>query len=148
MRVALNIFWLVLGGIFVAFWYFLAAGIMLILIITIPLGWQALKYGRFALWPFSRTLVRTDYEHTTRSIIGNVIWVILFAWWLAIFHVFAALLLLFAIIGIPLSALHLHMAIAIWTLFGHDVLSLEDLEDQSHAVVAVQQSGKTGTQGV
>ncbi len=146
MRVALNIFWLVFGGVFVAFWYLLAAGIMFILIITIPLGWQTLKYGRFALWPFSRTLVKTDFEHTARSIIGNAIWIILFAWWLAIFHVFAALLLLFTIIGIPLSVVHLRMAIAIWTPFGHDVLSLEDLEDQSQTVVAVQQSGKTGTQ--
>jgi uncharacterized membrane protein YccF (DUF307 family) len=37
------------------------------------------------------------------SIIGNVIWIILFGWWLAIGHLVAGVALCLTIIGIPLG---------------------------------------------
>ena len=37
------------------------------------------------------------------SVIGNVIWVILFGWWLALGHLVSGVLLALTIIGIPLA---------------------------------------------
>ena len=55
MRVLLNIFWLVFGGLFIALGYAIAGIICFILIITIPFGVAAFRMANYALWPFGRT---------------------------------------------------------------------------------------------
>ena len=37
------------------------------------------------------------------SVIGNVIWIVLFGWWLALGHLVSGVLLALTIIGIPLA---------------------------------------------
>ena len=83
MRFILNIIWLVLAGFWMAIAYALAALIMFILIITIPFGIQALKIGVFALWPFGRTVIKRE-DAGAPSFIGNLLWLILAGWWLAL----------------------------------------------------------------
>ena len=56
MRVLLNIFWLVFGGLFIAIGYAIAGIICFILIITIPFGVAAFRMANYALWPFGRTI--------------------------------------------------------------------------------------------
>ena len=85
MRLILNIIWLVLCGFWMAIGYLLAALLMFILIITIPFALQALKLAVFALWPFGKTLVKRP-DAGAASVIGNVIWLILAGWWLALGH--------------------------------------------------------------
>ena len=47
--------------------------------------------------------------------IGNIIWLVLAGWWLALMHVFWAILLAVTIIGIPFAWAHLKLAgIALW----------------------------------
>ena len=72
------------------------------LIITIPFGIAAFRIAGYALWPFGRTI---DRRRTAGlgSLIGNVIWIILFGWWLAIGHLVTGILLCLTIIGIPLG---------------------------------------------
>jgi uncharacterized membrane protein YccF (DUF307 family) len=102
MKTILNIIWLVLCG----FWMFLgylAAGVVLcITIIGIPFGVAAFRIGAYALWPFGRTAVdRRDAG--AGSLVGNVLWVILAGWWLALGHIFTGIALFVTIIGIPLA---------------------------------------------
>lgn len=102
MRTLLNIIWLVLAG----FWMFVAyavAGVILcVLIITIPWGIASFRIGRYALWPFGKTVVAKPTSGAF-SFIGNVIWFLLAGWWLAIGHIVSGVLLAITIVGIPLA---------------------------------------------
>ena len=80
----------------------LAGLVAFILIITIPFGIAAFRIAGYVLWPFGRTIDRRP-EAGIASVIGNIIWIILFGWWLAIGHLVAGVLLCLTIIGIPLG---------------------------------------------
>ena len=102
MRLILNLIWLILCGWWMAILYFLAGIIAFILIITIPFGIAAFRIGSYALWPFGRSVVRHPRAGLA-SLIGNIIWIILFGWWLALGHLVSGILLCLTIIGIPLG---------------------------------------------
>ena len=102
MRLILNLIWLILCGWWIAILYFLAGIIAFILIITIPFGIAAWRIASYALWPFGRSIVRRP-SAGIGSLIGNIIWIILLGWELALGHLFAGILLCLTIIGIPLG---------------------------------------------
>ena len=102
LRAILNVIWLVLCGIWMAIAYALAGLVAFVLIITIPFGIAAFRIAGYVLWPFGRTIERRP-EAGVASLIGNIIWVILFGWWLAIGHLVTGALLCLTIIGIPLG---------------------------------------------
>jgi uncharacterized membrane protein YccF (DUF307 family) len=102
MRLALNIIWLVLAGFWIALLYTFAALICFVLIITIPFGIAALRIAGFALWPFGRTVIRRPTAGVA-SDIGNILWILLCGWWLALAHLFTGIALCLTIIGIPLG---------------------------------------------
>jgi uncharacterized membrane protein YccF (DUF307 family) len=102
LKTILNLIWLVLSG----FWLFLgylAAGLLLcITVIGIPFGIAAFRVGLYALWPFGQTVVdRRDAG--AASCVGNVLWLVLAGWWLALGHIVTGILLCVTIIGIPLG---------------------------------------------
>jgi uncharacterized membrane protein YccF (DUF307 family) len=102
LRAILNVIWLLLCGIWMAIAYALAGLVAFVLIITIPFGIAAFRIAGYVLWPFGRTIDRRP-EAGVWSLIGNIIWVILFGWWLAIGHLVTGCLLCLTIIGIPLG---------------------------------------------
>ena len=102
LRVILNVIWLVFEGLWMAIAYVLAGLVAFILIITIPFGIAAFRIAGYVLWPFGRTIDRRP-EAGIASVIGNIIWIILFGWWLAIGHLITGALLCLTIIGIPLG---------------------------------------------
>jgi uncharacterized membrane protein YccF (DUF307 family) len=102
MRLILNIIWLIFAGLWLAILYFLIGILACILIITIPFGIAAFRIGRFALWPFGRRIVRKP-RAGAGSLIGNIIWIILFGWELALAHLVTGVALCVTIIGIPLG---------------------------------------------
>ncbi len=55
------------------------------------------------LWPFGRTIAPREGGMGVGAIVGNIIWVILFGWELAIAHLVTGILLCLTIIGIPLG---------------------------------------------
>jgi uncharacterized membrane protein YccF (DUF307 family) len=134
LRLILNLLWLVLGGLWMALGWLLAGIVMLILIITIPFGLQAIKIAGFALWPFGRTLVKRG-DAGAPSMIGNVIWFLLAGWWLALAHLITAVLLAITIIGIPLAAAHIKLVPISLTPFGREVVPIDSLPADSDAVV-------------
>ena len=102
MRVILNLIWLVLAGFWMAIAYVLVGIVACILIITIPFGIASLRIANYVLWPFGRTTVpRRDAG--VGSLIGNIIWIILFGWELALMHLVTGIALCITIIGIPLG---------------------------------------------
>jgi uncharacterized membrane protein YccF (DUF307 family) len=89
-----------LRQLWLAILYSLAGRARLILIITIPFGFAAFRMARFCLWPFGRTLVKKATSGVG-SVIGNIIWVVLFGWELALAHLLTGIAQCITIIGIP-----------------------------------------------
>ena len=102
MKTLLNLIWLVLAGFWLALGYVLAGIICCILIITIPFGIASFRMASYALWPFGRTVVDKQTAGAW-SVIGNVIWIIVAGWWLALMHIVTGILEAITIIGIPLA---------------------------------------------
>ena len=102
LRVILNVIWLVFEGLWMAIAYVLAGLVAFILIITIPFGIAAFRIAGYVLWPFGRTVERHPHAGIA-SVIGNVLWIILFGWWLALGHLIGGILLCLTINGIPLG---------------------------------------------
>ena len=51
------------------------------------------------------------------GILGNVLWLVLAGWWLALAHVVTAILLAITIVGIPFAWAHLKLAgLALWPI--------------------------------
>ena len=124
MTLILNIIWLLLSGFWLAIGYLIAAVIMFILIITIPFGLQALKLAVFALWPFGKTLVKRP-DAGAPSFIGNIIWLVLAGWWLAIGHLVTGVLLCITIIGIPLGLGNFKLIpVSLWP-FGREIVPID-----------------------
>ncbi len=102
MRTILNIIWLVLCGLWMCLGYFLAGLLLCITIIGIPFGIAAFRIGVYALWPFGYTAV-DRYDAGAGSMVGNVLWLILAGWWLALGHIVTGIALFVTIIGIPFA---------------------------------------------
>ena len=102
MRLILNVIWLVLCGLWLAIAYALAGLICFVLIITIPFGFAAFRIANYALWPFGRSILPRSTAGVG-SVVGNVLWILLFGWWLAIGHLVTGAALCLTIIGIPLG---------------------------------------------
>jgi uncharacterized membrane protein YccF (DUF307 family) len=108
VKTLLNVIWLLFGGIWLALGYVLAGIICCILIVTIPFGIASFRMASYALWPFGRTLV--DHPRAGAwSAIGNVIWILVAGWWLALGHVTTAIAQAVTIVGIPLAIANLKM---------------------------------------
>ena len=108
MRLFLNVIWLIFGGLWLALGYALAAVVCFILIITIPFGIASLRIASYALWPFGRTIIDKPGVRPG-AMIGNIIWVILCGFWLAIGHLVSAIAMAITVIGIPLDLANLKL---------------------------------------
>jgi len=102
MRLILNLIWLILCGWWMAILYVLFGILAAILIITIPFAIACFRIASYVIWPFGRSI---ELRRTAGlgSLIGNIIWVILFGWELALGHLTAGIALCLTIIGIPLG---------------------------------------------
>jgi uncharacterized membrane protein YccF (DUF307 family) len=132
MRLLLNLIWLVFGGLWLALGYAIVALVMFILIITIPFGIAAARIALFCLWPFGRTLVRRP-DAGTGSLVGNVIWIILAGWWLALGHLVTGVLMCVTIIGIPLGLANFKLIPVSLTPFGRDIVDIEQARRLGYA---------------
>jgi uncharacterized membrane protein YccF (DUF307 family) len=100
MRTLGNVLWFVLAGWWLALAYVVAGVLACVLIVTIPFGIASFRLAGYALWPFGRRVV-VARDAGLPSVIGNVVWIVLFGWELAVLHVVAGLLLMVTIVGIP-----------------------------------------------
>jgi uncharacterized membrane protein YccF (DUF307 family) len=108
IQIVLNVLWLVFCGIWMCLGYLLAALICFILVVTIPFGIASLRIAGFVLWPFGRT-TRERADAGAPSTVGNIIWLIVAGWWLALGHILTSIPLFVSIIGIPFGWANLKM---------------------------------------
>jgi uncharacterized membrane protein YccF (DUF307 family) len=126
VSIFLNILWILLGGLWMAFGWVVAGIIMAITITIIGLPWAkaAFNIALYTLMPFGQKAVRRD-SLTGRpdigtgplGLIGDVIWLVLAGWWLALAHIVTAVVLAVTIIGIPFAWAHVKLAgLALWPI--------------------------------
>src|SRR3954471_8852848 len=125
VRVLLNLIWLVFGGLVLALAYAVVALVMFVLIITIPFGLASARIALFCLWPFGRTLVRRPGAGGG-SLIGNIIWIVLAGWWLALGHLITGVLMCLTVIGIPLGLANFKLIPVSLTPLGREIVDLDE----------------------
>jgi uncharacterized membrane protein YccF (DUF307 family) len=119
-----NILWLVLAGFWLAVGYAFAGLLLMVTIIGIPFGVQSFKLAGYSLWPFGRVVV-TEPGANPLGCAGNVLWLVLAGWWLAIGHVVTGVALCLTIIGIPLGIANFKLALLALVPFGKTVVPLD-----------------------
>ena len=124
LRLLLNILWIVTGGIWMAACWLLAAVIMAITIIGLPWARAAFNIALYTLLPFGQQAVsRAEYTGSDDigtgplGTLGNIVWLLLAGWWLALGHLITAIGLAITIIGLPFAWAHLKLAgMALWPI--------------------------------
>ena len=124
VRLLLNVLWIVLGGVWMAAAWLIAALIMVVTIVGIPWARAAFTIAFYTLLPFGHRAVRRDrltgYEDLGTGplgAVGNIVWLVLAGWWLALGHLIAAVALAVTIIGIPFAWAHIKLAgLALWPI--------------------------------
>ena len=124
VSILLNILWILIGGAWMAFAWLIAAVIMAITIIGLPWARAAFNIAIYTLLPFGQKAV--NREHVTGQhdigtgplgLIGNIIWLVLAGWWLALGHLITAFVWAVTIVGLPFAWAHLKLAgIALWPI--------------------------------
>src|SRR5262245_32975130 len=120
----LNVLWIVFGGLWMSVAWIVAAVVMAITIIGLPWTRAAFNIALYTLLPFGQKAVsRAEYSGSEDigtgllGFLGNLIWLVLAGWWLALGHLITAFLLAITIIGIPFAWAHLKLAgIALWPI--------------------------------
>ncbi|MDQ2782124.1 MAG: YccF domain-containing protein [Actinomycetota bacterium] len=121
MKLLLNVIWVVFGGWLLALSYVFAGVIACILIVTVPFGVAAFRMASFALWPFGRTIVEKP-NAGVMSTIGNVLWILLFGWWLALEHLVTGIAQCITIVGIPLGLANFKLVPVSLVPIGKDIV--------------------------
>ncbi|HEU5276556.1 MAG TPA: YccF domain-containing protein, partial [Xanthobacteraceae bacterium] len=124
LSLLLNLLWIACGGLWMAAGWLIAALIMAVTIIGIPWARAALNIAGYTLLPFGNRAVsraeyfgREDIGTGPFGTLGNIVWLVLAGWWLALGHLITAILLAVTIIGIPFAWAHLKLAgLALWPI--------------------------------
>lgn len=124
MNLILNLLWIIFGGLWMAVAWLIAGLIMCITIIGIPWAKAAFTMAGYTLLPFGYAAVdreartgRGDIGTGPFGTLGNLVWLVLAGWWLALGHLITAVLLAVTIIGIPFAWAHLKLAgLALWPI--------------------------------
>lgn len=125
MRLLLNAIWFVFAGLWLAILWVLLSVALALTIIGIPFAWQAIKIADFVLWPFDRALVKVPGSKVREAnAVGNVFWIVLVGWWLALAHLILGVLLIVSIIGIPLGLGMFKMIPITFAPFGREIVPL------------------------
>jgi uncharacterized membrane protein YccF (DUF307 family) len=111
MAMLLNVLWLICGGLAAAAGWFVAGIVMALTIIGLPWCFAAFRIGLYTLLPFGNEM-RPRPDAGELTMLGNLIWLVLAGWWLAIGHLILALALALTLIGLPFAWAHLKLAAA------------------------------------
>lgn len=124
LNVLLNVLWILTGGVWMALAWLIAGAIMAITIVGLPWTRAAFTNAAYALPPFGRMAVsraevtgREDLGTGPLGTLGNLVWLLLAGWWLALGHIATAILLAVTIIGIPFAWAHLKLVpLSLWPI--------------------------------
>ncbi|MGL5386847.1 MAG: YccF domain-containing protein [Serratia sp. (in: enterobacteria)] len=133
MRTVLNVLNFVLGGFFTTLGWLIATFFSIVLIFTLPLTRSCWEITKLSLLPFGNEAISVDelYPEKSNVLLAtggsllNIVWLVLFGWWLCLSHIFAGIAQCITIIGIPVGIANFKIAaIALWPV-GRRVVSVE-----------------------
>ena len=133
MRTVLNILNFFLGGFATTLAWILATMMSIVFIITLPLTRSCWEIAKLSLVPYGNEAVHVDeLDPSRRNVIMNtggtllnIVWLVLFGWWLCVMHILAGITQCLTIIGIPVGIANFKIAaIALWPV-GRRVVSVE-----------------------
>jgi uncharacterized membrane protein YccF (DUF307 family) len=135
LSLLLNVLWIFTGGIWMALAWLVAGVIMAITIVGLPWARAAFTIASYTLLPFGRVAVsreevmgREDFGTGPLGTLGNLVWLLLAGWWLALGHILVAVALAITLIGIPFAWAHLKLVpISLWPI-GKVVLDRDEAE--------------------
>ncbi len=135
LSVLLNLLWILFGGLWMALAWVIAGILMAITIVGLPWARAAFNIAGYTLLPFGRVAVsrqavsgEEDLGTGPLGTLGNLIWLVLAGWWLALGHIVTALALAITIIGIPFAWAHLKLVpISLWPI-GKTILDRDAAE--------------------
>jgi uncharacterized membrane protein YccF (DUF307 family) len=123
ISVLLNLLWIIFGGLWMAAGWMIAAVVMAITIIGLPWTRAAFNIAVYTLLPFGQKAVSraaygdNDIGTGPLGMLGNVLWLLLAGWWLALGHLITAFMLAITIVGIPFAWAHVKLAgLALWPI--------------------------------
>jgi uncharacterized membrane protein YccF (DUF307 family) len=120
----LNALWILTGGIWMALGWVIAGVVLAVTIVGLPWARAAFSIAAYTLLPFGYRVVprdvltgREDIGTGPLGMLGNLLWLLVAGWWLALGHLVAAAVLAITIIGIPFAWAHLKLAgLALWPI--------------------------------
>jgi len=133
MRTVLNILNFVLGGFATTLSWLVATLLSIVLIFTLPLTRSCWEITRLSLFPYGNEAIHVDELNpdsknallNTGGTLLNILWLVLFGWWLCLMHIMAGIAQCISIIGIPVGIANFKIAaIALWPV-GRRVVSVE-----------------------
>lgn len=133
MRTILNILNFVLGGFATTLGWLLATAVSILLVITWPLTRSCWEITKLSFVPFGNEAIHVDElnpgeKNSVMNAGGtflNILWLVLFGWWLCLTHIFAGIAQCVTIIGIPVGIANFKIAgIALWPV-GRRVVPVE-----------------------
>lgn len=117
LRLIGNILWFILGGFLMGIAWTIVGVAAFVSIIGIPWSRACFMIAGFSFWPFGREAVnrqmlqgREDIGTGPFGIVGNIVWLLVAGWWLALGHLVSAFLDFVTIIGIPFGVQHVKLA--------------------------------------
>lgn len=134
MRTVLNILNFILGGFLTTFSWLVVTLASIIFIFTLPLTRSCWEITKLSLLPFGNEAVHVDEIEPGRKnvlmnsggTLLNIVWFVLFGWWLCVMHILAGITQCVTIIGIPVGIANFKIAaIALWPV-GRRVVSVEE----------------------
>ena len=134
LSLVLNVLWVVTGGVWMALGWLLAALIMALTIVGLPWARASWNIASYTFLPFGRVALPRDevggedLGTGPLGAIGNVVWLVLAGWWLALGHLITAVPLAITLIGIPFAWAHLKLAgISLWPV-GRTIVTREEAD--------------------
>ncbi|MFT6304279.1 MAG: uncharacterized membrane protein YccF (DUF307 family) [Granulosicoccus sp.] len=135
MRTLGNIIWFLLGGFIMGLVWWLIGLVAFISIVGIPWGKACFTIGKFSFFPFGNQAINREEIKPEGDIgtgifgtVGNILWFLFAGIWLAIGHLFLALLCFITLIGIPFGIQHVKLAIIALMPIGQTVVPIEVAE--------------------
>lgn len=121
MNMLLNIIWVMFGGLMIAVEYLMSGLTMMLTIIGIPFGLQAIKLAILSLWPFGTNISNASWPSGCLAGIMNIIWWFVGGFTIALTHLGWGVLFCITIVGIPFGMQHFKMMKLALLPFGKSV---------------------------
>lgn len=112
MALILNILNFILGGFIVTLGWLLATLLSAVLVVTLPYSRSCWEITKMSLMPFGNDIIHVKYLEPKSAVLNtlgsvlNIVWFILFGWWLCLVHIFVGIAQCVSIIGIPTGLAH------------------------------------------